>query len=359
MTAPLLIMSASAFAASFVGTWLAIWIGSRAGAMDGAGVQGQTKARARRVPNVGGVGIVVGLLASVAVGVAAYTGGSHASPIGSGDLFATLVCLLLLHGIGLLDDRRPLPWSPKLAAMLVIPAALAWWTDARLLTAADALAGGAWASIVLTALWFAVVMNAVNFLDNMDGLAGGCTGVIALGTLGVAMVQGQSEVALGAAVLLAGVLGFLPWNYPRARVFMGDGGSLVLGFALAWLTTRLTYVDSTLASDPRWDRLAMPLLLLAVPLYDFVSVILIRLSQGRSPFVGDLQHLSHRFERRGLSKPGAVASIWSLTAVLCLGALIMADATPRQSALVLVQALLALLLLAGIERGLRRREDPE
>ena len=360
MTLLTAILGSVSFLVALFVTGLATRAGRRMNAMDGAGVQGQQKIGPRGVPNIGGVGIFAGFaLVGVIVLLAQRVSFEGAGLYRVGEIVLVdaawtpmaLLALLLVHGIGLIDDRRALPWLPKLIAMLAIPAGLAWVSDVRVLTLADGAVGGAWLSILVTSLWFAVVMNAMNFMDNMDGLTGGVTAVIAGSLCVVAIVQDQWSVAAGAAVLAGAALGFLPHNFPRARVFMGDGGSLVAGFLLAYLTTRLTYLDSA-SPDPRWDRLAIPLVLLAVPLYDFTSVVLIRMSQGRSPFVGDLQHLSHRFERRGLSRPRVVCLIWVLTLISCIAAVVMARATPMQAALLIVQTACTLILLAAVERGM-------
>ncbi len=364
--APVLLLVAMGFAVSFAVTAGLTRIGARVGALDGEGVEGQVKATPRRIPNIGGIGIVAGLIVPL-IAAFVFSAMRLAPPnmlpddLASGvadewrPALVALIGLLAVHGLGLLDDRRPLPWAPKLVLMFVVPALVAWLSGTRVLTALDAHVGGAWLSVALTAVWFAAVMNAMNFMDNMDGLAGGTAAVIAAATTGVAAVQGQWLVAGAGACLFGATLGFLPHNFPRARIFMGDGGSLVLGFGLAFLTTRLTYVDSD-SAEPRWDRMVIPLVLLAVPLYDMVSVIIIRLRQGRSPFVGDLQHLSHRFEGRGLSRPAVAVAVWSLALIAGLGALVVANGTPMQSLLVGLQTAVALGLLAIVERGLPWRE---
>jgi len=161
--------------------------------------------------------------------------------------------------------------------------------------------------------------------------------------------------------LVGACLGFLVFNFPlrragRASIFMGDGGSLVLGFTLAFLTVRTTYVEptsvltaSTLATPTHWYGVLMPLLVMAVPLYDFASVCLIRLRAGKSPFVGDLNHLSHRLVKRGLTKRDAVLVIYGLTAVTAIGGIALAGLKPWQAMLVGVQTLLALMVLAVYE----------
>ncbi|MEO1536062.1 MAG: MraY family glycosyltransferase, partial [Planctomycetota bacterium] len=276
---------------AFVATTVLVRVGMRAGALDGEGVSGQVKVASRRVPNVGGIGIVAGLLLPLLAASGAAASGLLPETLLSKELATGIrsewtpalviaLGLLTVHVLGLIDDRTPLHWAPKLLVMVAVPVAIAWFTDTRVFTAADGIVGGSWLSITLTAMWFAAVMNAINFMDNMDGLAGGTACVIAIAISAVAWQQEQWLVAGAAACLFGATLGFLPLNFPKARIFMGDGGSLVLGYCLAFLTTRLTYVNSE-TTEPRWDRMIIPLVLLAVPLYDMLSVIVIRLRQGR------------------------------------------------------------------------------
>jgi UDP-GlcNAc:undecaprenyl-phosphate GlcNAc-1-phosphate transferase len=140
---------------------------------------------------------------------------------------------------------------------------------------------------------------------------------------------------------------------------MGDSGSLVVGFLLAVLSVRITYLPST-AGEAAFAQYTMthsvvpwlvltPLIILAIPLYDFSSVCAIRISQGRSPFVGDLQHFSHRLVGHGLSKRAAVVIIYGCTAVTGIGAIALPSLRPWQAALVGVQTLLVLLVIALYE----------
>jgi UDP-GlcNAc:undecaprenyl-phosphate GlcNAc-1-phosphate transferase len=243
---------------------------------------------------------------------------------------------------------------PALALPLVFP-------DTRLLTVLDHYAGGPWLSVVVTFGWILVVTNAMNFMDNMDGLSAGVAAVSAGCFLAASLLNGQLFVGGCLALLIGACLGFLAFNFPRrggARIFMGDSGSLVLGFLLAFLTVRTTYYGRAgeapvppgagFASGA-WYGVFMPLVVLAVPLYDFVSVVLIRLSQGRSPFVGDRQHLSHRLVQHGLSVPAAVAVIYGLTAVTGISGIALGSLQPWQAVLVGVQTILILLVAALFE----------
>jgi UDP-GlcNAc:undecaprenyl-phosphate GlcNAc-1-phosphate transferase len=288
------------------------------------------------------------------------------------DVLVLLAGLLVLHVLGVLDDRRPLgPWL-KLMVLVGVTGAVVWWTDTRLLTLLDAPLGGPWASIVVTVLWIVVVTNAMNFLDNMDGLSAGVGAIAGACFLAAALVHGQWFVAAMLAVLVGACGGFLVFNFPwRARrndadgggatIFMGDGGSLVIGFLLGFLTVRTTYYAPDAAGG--WYGVFMPLVVLAIPLYDFMSVVLIRLSQGKSPLVGDLQHLSHRLVRRGLSKRAAVLVIHGLTGITAIGGIALGSLQPWQAVLVGVQTALVLLVLAVFEHRaaaptLQRNLDP-
>ena len=375
-----LLLIAVALCISLPATVAARAIGHRLHALDGAGVPGQIKAAPRRVPNTGGIAIFLGIGLPMLGGLALGWGllGESPSPVSlfeplrehwpgirarTTDAGVLLAGLALLHLMGLVDDRRPLGPYLKLVVMLGVAAFVAWRTETRLLMLLDVYPGGRWLSLALTVLWLGVVTNAFNFLDNMDGLSAGVAAVASAFFLLAAMINQQWFVGACLALLLGSVLGFLWFNFPRrggATIFMGDSGSLVVGFLLGFLTARTTYYDPEAGIGEGlgggWYVVFMPLVVLAVPLYDFVSVSLIRLWQGRSPFVGDLQHLSHRLVRRGLSKRAAVVVIYGLTAVTAIGGVSLGRLEAWQAVLVGVQTGLVLMVLAIEEyAGARER----
>ncbi|MBL8991456.1 MAG: undecaprenyl/decaprenyl-phosphate alpha-N-acetylglucosaminyl 1-phosphate transferase [Phycisphaerae bacterium] len=370
MTGAVLGLIAVAFVLAAPLTWLARAMGRRLGALDGPGVAGQVKAAVQRVPNTGGVGIFWGIALPIAAGVlvlrtpaaewlVALAPGlkEHLPGLAqqTGPALVFVGALAVLHIVGLIDDRRPMgPWL-KLAVMLACGAAVVIGTESRLLTLLDGYAGGAWASVAVTVLWIVVVTNALNFMDNMDGLAAGVAAIASTCFLAATLLHERPQWFVGAclALVIGACLGFLVFNFPRPRatIFMGDGGSLVLGFALGFLTVRTTYYDPAAggAAAGGWYGVFMPVVILAVPLYDFASVCVIRISQGRSPFVGDLQHLSHRLERHGLSRRDAVLIIYGLTAVTALGGIVLASLAPWQAVVLGVQTLAVLATLAVYE----------
>ena len=366
-----------AFMIAVPACYAAMRLGRRVGAHDSAPMPGQVKMPRRSVPNTGGVGIYLAIALPMLVGLAlawAFEGGRLALP-GSFEpwrahlpgllskaptALAFLGAVTLLHVMGVIDDRRPMgPWG-KLAVMALPAIAVALpieGYETRLLTVLDAPAGGPWASVLITVVWIVVVTNAMNFIDNMDGLCASVASIAGGCFLAGALVNGQWFVAAVLALVVGASLGFLVWNAPPARLFMGDSGSLVLGFALAYLTVRSTYVGDAgaAASAPgaaqasAWYGVFMPVLVLAVPLYDFTSVTLVRLSQGKSPFVGDLQHLSHRLVKRGLSKRAAVAVIAGLALVIGLGGVALGSLRPWQAGLVIAQTVVLLGVVAVLE----------
>jgi UDP-GlcNAc:undecaprenyl-phosphate GlcNAc-1-phosphate transferase len=381
-----------AFLVALPATALVRLISHRLKAHDTPPVAGQVKFAARKVPNTGGIAIYLAIVVPILVGIRAVVSmDPGATPVPGTwlpDSFFPLIagiqrqaplalllvgCLTILHILGLIDDRRPLgPWL-KLAIMAMpaaaVPLAHQFFpslADTRLLTMLDARTGGPWLSIAITALWFLVVTNAMNFMDNMDGLAGGVATVAASLFLAGTLLAPQPQwfVAACLALLIGACLGFLCFNWPRkggATIFMGDSGSLLLGFLLAFLTVRTTYVPAeaaptqgSLFASPHWYAVLTPLIVLAIPLYDFTSVTLIRLSQGRSPFVGDLQHLSHRLVQRGLTKSTAVVVICGVTAITGMSAIFLRELSPGYAVLVGTQVALMLLILAIFEYAASR-----
>lgn len=363
-----------ALSISLPGTWLARHVGRRLGALDSPGVVGQVKAPSRRVPNTGGVAIFAGLalpMCAALLGIwllepstltarmpalAPHLTGVRDQTLSAG---AFLGGLAVLHLVGLIDDRRPLGPYVKLFVQFGVAVTVCVVTKSRLFTVMDAYAGGSWASVTVTVLWIVVITNAMNFMDNMDGLSAGVAAVASSFFLAATLVHGQWFVAACLSLLIGSLLGFLRFNFPRhggATIFMGDGGSLVVGFALAFLTVRTTYigqpldgVPESLAASGAWYGVFMPVVVMAIPLYDFASVVVLRLSQGKSPFVGDLQHFSHRLVQRGLTKKSAVVVVYGFTAVTGAGGVSLRSLEPWQAVLVGAQTVLILIVLAIFE----------
>lgn len=361
---PVLGLIVAGLAISLPVTALLIGIGRRVGTMDSRGAAGHVK-KLRSVPNIGGIAIFAAVAGPMILGLAAVwlidaqtlsrwlpAIETHLPRLRetTPTAAAMLAGMAVLHLMGLIDDRRSLPPWLKLLVQIAVAAVMTIWFDVRLLTLA-----GPTLSIILTILWIVAITNAINFMDNMDGLAGGVSAVAAALFMIATILNAQWFIAGTLALLVGALIGFLIFNFPPARIFMGDGGSLVIGFLLAILTARTTYYSDqpNFALGGGWYGIFMPIIVLAIPLYDFLSVTIIRLRQGRSPFVGDQQHFSHRLVQRGLTKRGAVLVIWALTAVTGIGGISLGSLRGWQAILVGVQTLCVLLTLALLEHASR------
>jgi UDP-GlcNAc:undecaprenyl-phosphate GlcNAc-1-phosphate transferase len=214
-------------------------------------------------------------------------------------------------------------------------------------------------NIALTILWVVGITNAFNLLDNMDGLSAGVAFVAALVLLLNAWLLGEFFISLVLVALMGALLGFLVYNWHPASVFLGDCGSLFIGFTLASLTLLQRYVSH---ASSTYFPVLMPVLVLALPILDTATVTVIRLREGRPIYVGDSRHLSHRLVSLGMRPPLAVATIYLMTLGIGLGAVGLAHADLVHAILILVQALavvaVVLVLLFYERRTQPRAERP-
>ncbi len=257
-------------------------------------------------------------------------------------------CLTVLHILGIIDDRKHLGPFIKLFVQIAVAAAMALFAGIRF----DFFIANTTVTTILSVLWIVVIVNAFNFLDNMDGLSAGMAAICAAVIFVAALMAGQIFVGAFLAIVMGALLGFLVLNFAPARIFMGDGGSLVVGAVVAAAAVRTTYFN-TQAEEGSWYAAMMPLVVLAIPLYDFVSVTLLRLSQGKSPFVGDTQHFSHRLVKRGMSTPQAVLTIYLATACTGLGGIILLHASTTGMILIFAQTIMIVSIIAILEQPIK------
>ena len=266
----------------------------------------------------------------------------------------------LVVAIGIVDDVTELRASLKLLGH--IGAALVAIAYGVVLNIAPHwVPGFVWLNVALTILWFVTVTNAVQFLDGMDGLAGGL-GVIAGVFFSIAALQTEQRYLMYLSAALVGAcLGFLPYNFRpgRARIFLGDSGATFIGFTLAGLA-----VMGEWAEDAPMIALLTPALILGVPLFDIAFVGIARVVTGKVHSLPEWlaytgrDHIHHRFEQLGLTKRQSVLLIFFLAATLGLSALLLKDATPREAVLILVQAACVLAIVAVVEGVGRWRPRP-
>lgn len=269
---------------------LALRVAVRRGAVDRPGGY---KSQPAPVPYLGGVAMLLAFAAAV---VAAALLRPPAS--GLNELLVIVGAAVALSLVGLVDDLRGLGVTVRLLATGAAGVAL-WLSGTQVV-----LFGVPWLDGTLTALWVVAMTNAMNLLDNMDGLSAGVATIASATLFGVAALNGQFLVAALSLALAGCAIGFLRHNRYPAKIYMGDAGSLFLGFMLATLGIRLRFeVGPPIA-------VFVPVVILAVPIVDTALVTITRVRAGRSPFQGGADHISHRLVRLGMSVPGAVGLVY-------------------------------------------------
>jgi UDP-GlcNAc:undecaprenyl-phosphate GlcNAc-1-phosphate transferase len=271
------------------------------------------------------------------------------------------IWLLLFGGsvvaiLGLMDDRYGLDWRLRIAVEFAVAAAVVYGLKLQLTAYIDL----PWLTPILSMIWIVMLINSFNMLDNMDALSAGVAAIVAA-MLGLMLLttpesgQGQPQlfVAVMVLALLGGLLGFLKYNWPPATIFMGDSGSYFVGYWIAVTTLLSTYSG---ASGQTPHAVFAPLCLLAIPIYDTLSVIAIRLREGRSPFQADKKHFSHRLVELGMTKKQAVGTIYVATLTCSLGALLL-PRTDWVGAGIVLLIVLAMLALIGLLENLTSKKS--
>jgi UDP-GlcNAc:undecaprenyl-phosphate GlcNAc-1-phosphate transferase len=261
----------------------------------------------------------------------------------------------LLLIVGLVDDRFGISWRLRLGLQCVVATVCVLWQGWRLTAFIDV----PWITWGLSVIWIVGLINSFNMLDNMDGLSAGVAAIAATMLAVVLFVtpdaqtrQPQIFVAGFLFVIVGALLGFLWHNRPPARIFMGDAGSYFVGFCIAVATLLATYTEY---QGTRQHAVLAPLCVMAVPLYDMISVIWIRLREGRSPFQADKSHFSHRLVDLGLTKGQAVLTIYLTTATCGLGALLLHRVDLLGAMIVVLMIVCILGLIAILETTARRK----
>lgn len=283
---------------------------------------GHRKIHSEPVPLAGGFAVLSGFLLPLAAGAVLLQLGivkiQSAGLILHGVDRRSVELLVLGAGavavtiLGVLDDRHELKALPKFAGQVIVAVAVAAASKRITLFVHSEIF-----SYAMTVLWLLTVINAFNFMDNMNGL---CAGVGAIGALLFAVIaaaNGEYLVAITGFLMCGALAGFLPWNFPNARAFLGDAGSHLVGYLLAVMAILPHFYTR---QHQRPLAVLAPLFVLAVPLIDLAQVSIVRTINGKPFWVGDTNHLSHRLVRAGFSRSTAVLILWLAAAVTGLAA---------------------------------------
>jgi UDP-GlcNAc:undecaprenyl-phosphate GlcNAc-1-phosphate transferase len=319
-TSQFLILGVAAFALTGLLTWPVRALAIRLGAMDVPNLARKTQTEP--VPYMGGIAIALGItiITLTAVFVGGNSDGENNNQLK--DLALTVLLPALAIGVmGLFDDLRSLsPW-PRLITQTLVGTVVAFVIieNGTIGTPFGNSGSGestSWINTVVTIFWIVGICNSINFFDNLDGAASGAVAIAALGVFVIAFDRGQELVSALSIVTAGATIGFLMWNKSPAKIYMGDAGALFLGIIISVTTIRLNP-----GITPTWHSLAIPLMLLAVPLLDTCVAVFSRLARGLSPLTGGKDHLSHRLVRAGLTRPMAAISLWSASGACAMFAI--------------------------------------
>jgi UDP-GlcNAc:undecaprenyl-phosphate GlcNAc-1-phosphate transferase len=332
----------------------------------------QRKVHTSPTPLGGGIGIWLGVIGTFAIGelvlflalnvptvanLVPDFAREHLSGIAqqSGKLWILLGAGTVLMVLGLLDDRKGLSWQVRIAVEFGVVAACVFFVKNLQLTAfmnMPLLTG------LFSVLWIVALINSFNMLDNMDGLSGGVAAISASMLAAVLLLNPDPQtnrpqlfVAGFLLVLVGAILGFLWHNKPPAKIFMGDSGAYFIGFCIAVATLLATYAGY---QTPKRHAILAPVVVMAVPLYDMFTVLLIRLRAGKSPFQADKNHFSHRLVDLGLTRGQAVLTVYLTTATCGLAALLLHQ-VEMAGAVIIMLLVGCILALIGILEATARR----
>lgn len=271
---------------------------------------GGRKQQRKPVPYLGGLAIAL----PITVGSFALAF-SNIEPAIKSEIYIGLIApSVIMVIIGLLDDMYEL--SPKIrfisqSVVGVITSLLMFINGTGI-----KIFNNPWLNGFVTTLWVVGIINAVNFIDNMDGLATGIAVIASLGFFIIAFSNGQYLVAALCVALAGGCCGFFFWNKEPASIYLGDAGALYIGFLLAAISIRID-----INQLPQIDRVIIPILILIIPFLDTSQVVISRIYRGKSPFQGGRDHVSHLLLNKGLTQQKTVATIWFIATVFALTAI--------------------------------------
>jgi UDP-GlcNAc:undecaprenyl-phosphate GlcNAc-1-phosphate transferase len=292
-----ILLGLAAFAMSGLLTWPVRKLAIAIGAMDHPNLERKTQKEP--VPYLGGIAIAITILIITYASIAAKQPTAEKFTLAS----QALIPAAILGLMGLVDDLKGLAAFPRLLLQTIAAVVMS-----LLLIKTDTMGfafGNTTVDTLISILWIVGICNSINFFDNLDG---GAAGTVAAATIGIFLIaySQRQELISALAILTAGAtLGFLMWNKSPAKIYMGDAGALFLGIILSTLTIRMNP-----DIDPNWKSLAIPVILLAVPILDTTIAVTSRIYRGLTPFNGGKDHLSHRLVRIGFTHRITAFILW-------------------------------------------------
>ena len=252
-------------------------------------IANQKRLSSLKVPTYGGISMSLAFLLSTRL-------------LGKADfeIIQIAIYAVVITFIGFIDDKYNLIWKVKLLLQLVAVSTPIYLLDIYLNV--EQLFGiefNNFLNLFSTVIWILLIVNSLNFLDNMDGLAATIASMIAISMAILSFITGQYKLTDLSIVLIASMLGFLYFNIPKAKIYMGDSGSLFLGYCLGFISILFSW-NSEMESS--WIFQIQPVILFfTIPIIDFLTVTISRIKSGNSPMTGGTDHISHRLLKKGFT----------------------------------------------------------
>ena len=303
------------------------------------------------IPRMGGLAIFFGFLLTVLL-FAQLTAQVRGMLLGA----------VIIVVLGIFDDIYSLPAKLKFVVQIVAAViAVASGNMIEVLSNPNIFSSNpywelGWLGWPITVIWIVAITNAVNLIDGLDGLACGVSTISSMSMLVIALVMGESDVAIFLAALAGGCIGFLPYNLNPAKIFMGDTGSTFLGFILAVVSIQGMFKMYSVIS------FVVPFLMLGLPIFDTAFAFIRRIAHGQSPMRPDRSHVHHRLIDMGFSQKQAVAVLYVISAILGLSAVVLTTSGPIKAMLLLLAlcaagGVAARIFLGNNEKKQHEKED--
>ena len=327
-----------AFVIAFIFTFATTPLVRRFAYKIGAGDVPRDKRRVhkRPTPRIGGLAIIFGFLVAIISFNDSWTK----------ELVSILIGVGILGVLGIIDDCKELDAKLKFVVQIVAALVVVIFGDIRISVMSNPnvfsenpyIIFPQWLSITVTVLWIVFMTNAVNFIDGLDGLAAGVSAIMSMSLVFIAITYHEYEIALLGIALMGACFGFLPFNFNPAKIFMGDTGSMFLGYMLSVLSVQGMFKSYAVIS------FAVPIIMLGLPLFDALFAMLRRLLTGKNPMSADRGHLHHRLYDMGFSQKQTVFILYAISGVLGITSILLAEQRFLRAMLLLISVLIFLLI---------------
>ncbi len=335
-----------AFVFSFAATPWAYRIAFKIGAIDVP--KDKRRMHKKPIPRLGGLAIILGFM----VAICCFGRMNR-------ELAAMLIGAAIIAGMGIVDDCKNLDAKLKFAIQIIAALVvmiggnirITVFTNPNIFSDNPYIVLPWWLSGMVTIVWMVFITNAVNFIDGLDGLAAGVSAIMSVSLVFVAIRVGEYYVAVLGLAVMGACLGFLPFNFNPARIFMGDTGSTFLGFILATMSIQGAFKSYAVIA------FAVPLLILGLPLFDALFAMIRRIYHGKSPMTADRGHLHHRLIDMGFSQKQTVFILYAISGVLGITAVVLAESGTIRALILLICVLIFLLITGMLHKNPLTEED--